>query len=585
MKKHWSKKSLRQSLLSIVTLGLFFSLALQTIPFPTVIFPEVLFTGEKYYKTTYNINGGQKICSGNRDCFGRWQGEIEIEYRDSEGNITAVERVIMKNGLRDGGSIMWRTDGSTEIIEYRMGHRVDAKKSASNNAADTTAFQVLGYSYPWLLHSLNAFGYDDQYVEAYLDTLETLLYAYEFEYVDFYDYYQEVIDSLEETVYDSIITLNSTLSFYQGLEELLNAELRLAVIDRYRSDENSTYNIVETTYPGYLLSLNDAGVTDQDFEGFCQDLDSLLTREDVLYGSLDLEDPFFVDSVDMRMFRAILSIYESGESDLKSLAPPKDTKRFYNNFDLRGMYKEFTSVFSTYVLNSTPAEVSEVVQFLMILQFDQGDIIKQAVLKAYLINNGVMRFPSVATEFSTHNSATSVTLNGYVLEDGGGDVTARGIAWATFYNPTSDDNTASSGSGIGNFTVTLDALTEGTTYYARTYATNSAGTAYGNCIMFTATSTAGTSENEILSRDFKVYPNPASGIATFSFHVGASESLVLTIVDLKGQVVYRRGFGSLPAGENHVELDLSGIQDGMYICVLTSNGTTKVTRKLIIRHQ
>ncbi len=43
------------------------------------------------------------------------------------------------------------------------------------------------------------------------------------------------------------------------------------------------------------------------------------------------------------------------------------------------------------------------------------------------------------------------------------------------------------GSGTGSFTSNLTGLTANTTYYVRAYATNSAGTAYGNQVSFTTT--------------------------------------------------------------------------------------------------
>ena len=116
------------------------------------------------------------------------------------------------------------------------------------------------------------------------------------------------------------------------------------------------------------------------------------------------------------------------------------------------------------------------------------------------------------------------------------------------------------------------------------FATNSAGTAYGNCIQFTATGAVGIIDHEIFTRDFNVYPNPASGTTTFSFNAESSENIVLTIINLKGQVIYQNDLGSLPQGENKIELNLSGLPNGMYSCQLTSNGTIKGTRKLLIAH-
>ncbi len=104
------------------------------------------------------------------------------------------------------------------------------------------------------MFALNVFGFDDAYVEAYMDTLETMLSTYEFDIAEFDSYYGDALDVLEETPYDSIIALNSNLFIAQGLEEMKNAEFRLAVIDRYRSEGKLHLDIVSSTYPGYLLS-------------------------------------------------------------------------------------------------------------------------------------------------------------------------------------------------------------------------------------------------------------------------------------------------------------------------------------------
>ncbi len=52
---------------------------------------------------------------------------------------------------------------------------------------------------------------------------------------------------------------------------------------------------------------------------------------------------------------------------------------------------------------------------------------------------------------------------------------------------------------------------------------------------------------------------------------------------MKGQRVFYHDLGRLPRGVNQFDLNLSGLKDGMYNCQLT-NGTTRVTRKLVIAH-
>lgn len=93
--------------------------------------------------------------------------------------------------------------------------------------------------------------------------------------------------------------------------------------------------------------------------------------------------------------------------------------------------------------------------------------------------------PAVTTSAVINVTKTGAISGGEVNYDGGGDVTARGLAWGTSENPTINDNVLDGGSGTGVFISTLDGLELNTTYHVRAYATNSAGTAYGDDISFT----------------------------------------------------------------------------------------------------
>jgi hypothetical protein len=93
--------------------------------------------------------------------------------------------------------------------------------------------------------------------------------------------------------------------------------------------------------------------------------------------------------------------------------------------------------------------------------------------------------PTVTTG-TAGSATTSVTISASNVTSGGGaSVTARGIAYGTSASPTISGSTTSNGTGTGSFDATLTGLTGGTTYYARAYATNSAGTSYGSQISFT----------------------------------------------------------------------------------------------------
>ncbi len=95
--------------------------------------------------------------------------------------------------------------------------------------------------------------------------------------------------------------------------------------------------------------------------------------------------------------------------------------------------------------------------------------------------------PTLITTDASGITQTTVTSGGTVSNDGGANVTERGIVYGTSTNPTTSDTKVTNGSGTGSFSVNVTTLTPNTTYYIRSYAINSAGTGYGNNITFQTT--------------------------------------------------------------------------------------------------
>lgn len=93
--------------------------------------------------------------------------------------------------------------------------------------------------------------------------------------------------------------------------------------------------------------------------------------------------------------------------------------------------------------------------------------------------------PTVTTYEVTNISGTSATASGNVTSEGGSPVTERGICWSTSPDPTISNSHISCGTGTGYFTVNITGLDLNTLYYVKAYATNSAGTKYGNLVSFT----------------------------------------------------------------------------------------------------
>ena len=90
----------------------------------------------------------------------------------------------------------------------------------------------------------------------------------------------------------------------------------------------------------------------------------------------------------------------------------------------------------------------------------------------------------VATYQPHRISSSTASSGGYIADDGGAEITARGVCWNTTGTPTIADNKTSDGTGDGAFTSTMTGLSYGTVYYVRAYGTNSAGTAYGSEMTF-----------------------------------------------------------------------------------------------------
>ena len=88
------------------------------------------------------------------------------------------------------------------------------------------------------------------------------------------------------------------------------------------------------------------------------------------------------------------------------------------------------------------------------------------------------------TDVSVVTKASAIS-GGAVTYDGGGIVSARGLAWGTAANPTTAGSKIDAGTGLGAFVSNLTGLQKFTTYHVRAYATNSVGTAYGTDITFT----------------------------------------------------------------------------------------------------
>ncbi|MFC2154958.1 Ig-like domain-containing protein, partial [Acidobacteriota bacterium] len=98
--------------------------------------------------------------------------------------------------------------------------------------------------------------------------------------------------------------------------------------------------------------------------------------------------------------------------------------------------------------------------------------------------------PTVATTTISNITPTAATGNGKITDLGVPNPTSHGMVWNdTGVPPTLADSFTDEGAvgATGAFTSDMTGLTPSTTYYVRAYATNTAGTSYGNKVIFTTT--------------------------------------------------------------------------------------------------
>jgi uncharacterized protein (TIGR02145 family) len=97
--------------------------------------------------------------------------------------------------------------------------------------------------------------------------------------------------------------------------------------------------------------------------------------------------------------------------------------------------------------------------------------------------------PTVSTNSITDLSRNAAKSGGVITSDGGSAITSRGFVWDTKSNPIITLSTKTTeGTGTGVFQSLISGLTSNTKYYVRAYATNLAGTSYGEELSLTTLS-------------------------------------------------------------------------------------------------
>lgn len=138
--------------------------------------------------------------------------------------------------------------------------------------------------------------------------------------------------------------------------------------------------------------------------------------------------------------------------------------------------------------------------------------------------------PTILTIGTTAISTTSANSGGEITNVGGSPVIEKGVCYSTSPNPTTANSKVVATGTAVNFLVTINGLTANVVYYVRAYATNAAGTAYGNELSFR------TSIVSNVITDPAVTMYVSGGHTKKLFALNASDGTIKWSVDLGGMV-------------------------------------------------
>jgi hypothetical protein len=122
---------------------------------------------------------------------------------------------------------------------------------------------------------------------------------------------------------------------------------------------------------------------------------------------------------------------------------------------------------------------------------------------------------TITTQAVSDITVTSAIANGNITDLGVPNPTSYGVCWSTSENPTTVDSKDDKGaaSATGAFTSSISSLSSNTTYYVRAFVTNSAGTVYGEQMIFSTLIANDYTPFITANQSFDVDENAANNIS------------------------------------------------------------------------
>ncbi len=286
------------------------------------LFVNILYFTGQVMEVGYHdqTTGASQTRTGTTDSHGRHHGETQTTLgSNTNGSVekmtnTGDYKVIgnYEHGRRHGWHEYFKPDGSLyDRIYYEHGKRTTEPGltkpvlNFSVSQSNVLSFNILQHESPWFMFKMMAYGMDVDRIESFMSAMQSRIIFYApWDDADFSNAFRDAVEDIYEN--DTLLVqYYEFIAAVEGLTNLKNFDLRLAVIDRYLGAGESTFEILHEFYTDFLESLP-ALVDDDMLKSFSDDLDSLMDKE----GIIDLDDPAYIEYIEERLILAMAEMFE-----------------------------------------------------------------------------------------------------------------------------------------------------------------------------------------------------------------------------------------------------------------------------------
>ena len=285
---------------------------------------------------------GFKVIVARVDERGVFDGEVEHYLQEvstySPRIRTLTEKINYRHGVLHGKKTYYDENGKVRREEYyengllKKSPPLNADLNLTTAASETDNFyyklditypSIISYLQnrkPWLTYELQYRGYPPEFIMNFSAEIEYLLRnvaAIQDDFDRLFNLIAWTVGGSDSfSVYKSFYSAYSRIVPLNGQGSNNNNPLRLAVLKRHRTGNNSTFTVLQTSFPQYLLALRTLGAKISDVQVYTNRLDTYLNKFNTALNKIPITDPLFAIKVDQRLINALYILdnlyFESG---------------------------------------------------------------------------------------------------------------------------------------------------------------------------------------------------------------------------------------------------------------------------------